>query len=168
VHALGLLRKHPECSIRPLAWTLTSLAAARIEQLKLNEAAASLHDAVLLTPRLPAEVAEGVMRVVAQYCLARNDVRQHARALRTIHEIVREECPCPVKRATVYLEMRLGEAAACEEVLETAGTFQASLRTLRRSRSHPELVVAASRLLGSRCPPKKRIRVKTHAEEAAV
>ena len=140
----------------------------RIDQSKLNAAAGSLHDAVLLTPKLPAEVAEGVMRVVAQSCLARGDVRRHARALRTIHQIVHEESPCPVSREDAYLEMRLGEAAACEEVLEASGTFQASLRTLRRSRSHPELVVAASRLLGSQRPPKKRIRVKTHAEEAAV
>jgi hypothetical protein len=167
-HALGLLRKHPECSVRPLAWTLTALAAARIDQSKLNEAAGSLHDAVLLTPRLPAEVAEGVMRVVARYCLVRGDVCRHAKALKTINDIVREECPCPVRRATAYLEMKLGEAAACEEFLELAETFQASMRTLRRSRSHPELVVAASRLLGSQCPPKKRMRVKTHAEEVAV
>ena len=168
VHALRLLRKHPECSIRPLAWALSSLAAARLDLSKLNEAAGSLQEAVLLMPRLPAEVAEGVMRVVARYCLLRGDVCRHAKALKTINDIVRKGCPCPVSRATAYLEMRLGEAAACEEILETGEAFQASLRALRRSRSHPELVVAASRLLGSRCPPKKRIRVKTHAEEAAV
>ena len=59
-------------------------------------------------------------------------------------------------------EMERCEAAAWEEVLETTGAFQASLSTLRRSRSHPELVTAASRLLGCWCPPKKRCRVKTH------
>ena len=134
---------------------------------KLNDAAGNLHDVILLTPHLSGEVAEAVMRVVARYCLARGDMRRHAEALKTVNDIVREECPCPVGRAAAYLEMKLGQAAACEEVLDAPGTFQASLRTLRRSRSHPELVQAASRLSVSLCPPKKRIRSKTHAEEAA-
>ena len=167
-HAVTLLRRHPECPTRQIGTTLTALAGARIDQNKLCDAAGSLWDAVLLTPRLPAEVVQGLMRVVARYCLARGDLRRHAEALTTIHDIACEECPCPVGRATAYLEMKLGQAAACEEVLDESGTFQASLRTLRRSRSRPELVEAASRLSISQCPPKKRIRVKTHAEDSAV
>ena len=163
-HALVLLRKHPECAVEPLALTLASLATAQIDLNKLNQAAVSLQEVILMTPRLPADIAEVVMRVVARYCLARGDVRRHAMALKTINEIIREECPCPVGRATAYLEMRLGQAAACDEVvtLDAAGAVQSSLRTLRRSRSKPELVVAASRLLRS---PKKRCLDKTHPED---
>ena len=124
-HALGLLRKRKnlERSVRPLAWALTALAEVQIDQSKLEEAARSLHEVILLTPRLPAEVAEGVMRVVALYALAGGDLRQHAKALKTINEIVREECPCPVGRAAAYLEMNLAEATACEgAILELSGT----------------------------------------------
>ena len=168
VHAYSLFRKHPEWSVQPLAWALTALAAAQIEQSKLNAAARSLHEVVLLTPRLPADVAEGAMRVVARYCIAKGDRSQYARSLRTIYKIVREESPCPVSRATAYLEMKLAEAAACVRDVEPAGALQASLRTLRRNSSQPMLVSAASQLLSRRCPPRKRIRCKTHAEEIDV
>ena len=101
------------------------------------------------------------MRVVARYCLARGDVRQHAKALQSIFAIVNEECPCPVGRAVALLEMKIGEGAASEKVtLDEAA--QASLKTLRRNKSHPELVAAASQLFRN---PRKRCRVKTHAED---
>ena len=166
-HALRLLRRHPECSVRPRAWTLTSLASVRIEQARLNEAAACLYEAFLLVHKLPPKVVEGMMRVVAKYCLARNDMSHHARAHKAIHDLVRAGCPCPVGRAKAYLEMRLAETAASEETIDAEGSLQASLKALRRSDAHAELVAVASRLLGSRCPPSKRCRYKTHPEEAA-
>ena len=161
-HSLQMLRRHPERSVQPMAKTLMSLAAVQIDLNKLNDAAEHLHDVILLIRRLPAEIAETVMRVVARYCLARGDVRQHAKALNTINEIVREACPCPVGRAVAFLEMRIGEEAACEAVT-LDGALRASLKTLRRNNSHPELVTAASQLFRS---PKKRCLVKTHAEAA--
>ena len=160
-HSLRLLRGHPERSVQPRARTLMTLADVQIGLNSLNAAAQSLHEAVLLTRRLPAEVAEGVMRTVAKYCLARGDVRQHAMALKTINDIVREECPCPVGRAVAFLEMKIGEEAAFEEVT-LAETVRSSLKTLRRNNSHPELIAIASKLYRS---PKKRCRSKTHAED---
>ena len=103
----------------------------------------------------------GVMRVVAKYCLARGDAYQHAKALKTINEIVQEGCPCPVGRAVAFLEMKIGEEAACEKVI-VSEDFRRSLKTLRRNNSHPELIATASALYRS---PKKRCRSKTHAED---
>ena len=167
-HALRLLRRHPESPLRPLVWTLTSLASARIEQAKLDLAAVSLHEGVVLIRKLPSATAEGLMRVVARYYLARGDTRQHAKAMRAIHHLVQAGCPCPVGQAAAYLEMRLAETAVCEETsgVDADGSLATSLKTLRRSRSHPELVSVASQLLGSWCPPRKRCRGKTHPEEA--
>jgi hypothetical protein len=163
-HALGLLRKqHPACPAKPLALALLSLAAVQIDLNKLNQAARHLNDIILMTPRLPADVAEISMRVVARYCLARGDVQQHAKALHTINEIVREECPCPVGRAVAYLEMKVGEAASGLAAEARTCVLQSSLKTLRRSKSHHELVGAASRLLDN---PNRRCFVKTHPEDA--
>ena len=166
-HAVGLLRRHVEGHVEPLAMSLMSLAATQLELNALNNAAGTLHAVILLTPRLPADMAEAAMRVIGRYCLARGDVRQHAKALKTINDIVHEESSCPVRRAAAYLEMRLAEAAAYDVAVDTnPNAFQASLRILRQTQSSPALVHAASRLLGSQCPPKKRRRVKTHPEEA--
>ena len=160
-HSLHLLRQQPERSVQPRAKTLTALAAVQIDLKKLNAAALSLHELVLLTRHLPAEIAEAAMRVVARYCLAKGDVCQHAKALKTIHEIVREECPCPIGRAVAFLEMRLGQEAASEKT--TLGEdFYASLKTLRRNNSHPDRIATASQLYRS---PRKRCRGKTHAED---
>lgn len=166
-HAVGLLRRHDRSHVEPLAMSLMSLAATQLELNALNNAACTLQDVVRLTPRLPADLAEAAMRVIAAYCLARGDVCQHAKARQTINDIVRGESACPVRRAAAYLEMRLAEAAAYDATGDAdPTTFQASLRTLRRAQSSPALVHAAARLLGSQCPPTKRRRVKTHPEEA--
>ena len=159
--SLQLLRRHPERSVRPRAKTLMRLADVQIDLKKLNAAAMNLHEVVLLTTQLPAGIAEEVMRVVARYCLERGDPYHHAKALRTINDIVRAECPCPVGRAVAFLEMKLSEVVAFEHVTPNED-FRASVKTLRRNNSHPALIAAASTLYRS---PKKRCRCKTHAED---
>jgi tetratricopeptide (TPR) repeat protein len=161
-HALVLIQKNPQCSIKPLVMTLTALAQTHIELKHFGRAAQCLEEVVVLTPRLSGYLAEASMRVVAQYCLARGDLQRHAQALKTIYEIVRLECPSLAGRAAAFLEMRLAEVAcgiASDLELDPLRQF---LRTLRRSHSKPQLVEAASKLLG----PTRRLHTKTHSEDA--
>ena len=161
-HALVLIRKSHQRSIKPLAMTLTALAQTHIELNTFGPAAQYLQEVVALTPRLSGILAEAAMRVVAQFCLARGDLQRHAQAMKTVYEIVRLECPSQADRAVAFLEMRLAEVGCGIASDLDLDTFKQFLRTLRRSQSKPQLVEAASKLLG----PTRRLRSKTYAEDA--
>lgn len=161
-HALNLVQKSPQCSIKPVVMTLTALAQTQIELKSFARAAQCLREVVVLIPRLTGYLAEAAMRVVAQYCLARGDLQRHAKALKTIYDIVRVECPSQAGRAAAFWEMRLAEEACGISSDLEMDTLRQYLRVLRRSHSKPLLVEAASKLLG----PTRRLYTKTNSEDA--
>ena len=160
--ALTLLQGAPRLpSPQHLALVLVGLATSLIDQQKTYAAAHHLSNAIQLTRKLDASVAEIVMRAVGRYFLAVGQRPQHVQTLRTILEIAQADELDPVRRAVVLIELRLAEQAIGEGGHDVC--LASALRMVRSSRRYAQTVREASNALDIR--PTERLRRKTHPED---
>lgn len=161
--ALTLLQRAPQQPASPqhLALALVGLATSLIDQQKIHAAAHRLCNAIQLTRKLEAKVAEIFMRAIGRYFLALGQKQRHVQALRTILEIAQSDEPDPVRRGIVLIELRLAESAIGEGVIDL--DLARALRTARASRRYDQTVREASNALSIQ--PTKRLWKETHPED---
>ena len=163
LQTLAMLQKGARVNPQHKALTLVGLASVLIDQRKFSMSAHYLCAAIQLTEQLRACVAERVMRTVARYFLELGNSHRYVMALRAVNDIVRAEEVDPVRRATVLLELRVGEAAIGECTVDAS--FGSALRLVRASHRHVDILQKGANVMSQRIKLGRRLRTKTHPEE---